>query len=366
MERQKQIVRVSVLGIAANAVLAAFKAVVGLVTGSIAVTLDAVNNLSDALSSVITIVGTKLASRAPDKKHPFGYGRIENVTSVAIAVIVLLAGLTSFRESVVKILHPESAEYTAVSLVIIAAAVLEKFFLGRNVKSSGEKTNTDHLIASGSDALFDSIISLSTLVAAAISLLFHVSIEGWLGAVISAVIVKAGVEILIDSLNAIIGYRIDSNLSRELKEAVTAYDGVLGAYDLSLHRYGPEKIVGSVHIEVDDAATARELHALTRRITADMLAKYGVLLTVGIYASNTRGEEERRIKEDVQSVTAEYPEILELHGFYVDPETDRISFDLIVSFDADAHAVCAQVRERLLEKYPNRTFDIVLDSDISD
>ena len=359
MERQKQIVRVSVLGIAANAVLAAFKAVVGLVTGSIAVTLDAVNNLSDALSSVITIVGTKLASRAPDKKHPYGYGRIENVTSVAIAVIVLLAGVTSFRESVVKILHPESAEYTAVSLVIIAAAVLVKFFLGRYV-------NSDSLVASGSDALFDSIISLSTLVAAAISLLFHVSIEGWLGAVISAVIVKAGIEILIDSLNAIIGYRIDSELSRELKDAVAAYDEVLGAYDLSLHRYGPEKIIGSVHIEVDDAMTARELHALTRRITTDILAKYGVLLTLGIYASNTRGEAERQLKADVQAVTAEFPEILELHGFYVDPETERVSFDLIVSFDADAHAVCAQVRERLLEKYPNRTFDIVLDSDISD
>lgn len=366
MERQKQIVRVSVLGIAANAVLAAFKAVVGLVTGSIAVTLDAVNNLSDALSSVITIVGTKLASRAPDKKHPYGYGRIENVTSVAIAVIVLLAGITSFRESVVKILHPESAEYTAVSLVIIAAAVLVKFFLGRYVKRSGEKLNSDSLIASGSDALFDSIISLSTLVAAAISLLFHVSIEGWLGAVISAVIVKAGVEILIDSLNAIIGYRIDSDLSRELKDAVAAYDEVLGAYDLSLHRYGPEKIVGSVHIEVDDAMTARELHALTRRITTDILAQYGVLLTIGIYASNTFGEEEQKIKADVLAVTAEHPEILEVHGFYVDPKTDRISFDLIVSFGADAHAVCTQVRERLLEKYPNRTFDIVLDSDISD
>lgn len=366
MDRQKQIVRVSVLGIAANLVLVAFKAVVGLVTGSIAVILDAVNNLSDALSSVITIVGTKLASRAPDKKHPYGYGRIENVTSVVIAVIVLLAGITSLRESFSKILHPESAEYTAVSLIIIGAAVLVKFFLGRYVKSAGEKYNSDSLAASGSDALFDAVISLSTFVAAVISLVWHVSIEGYLGVVISAVIVKAGIEILIDSLNAIIGYRIDSELSRELKDAVAAYDEVLGAYDLSLHRYGPEKIIGSVHIEVDDAMTARRIHALTRRITADILQRYGVLLTVGIYASNTQGDEEQKLRADVEAIAAEHPEILQLHGFYVDPDTERVSFDIIVDFSADAQAVCGAIHEKLAVLYPDRSFDIVLDSDVSD
>ncbi len=366
MERQKQIVRVSVLGIAANLVLVAFKAVVGLVTGSIAVILDAVNNLSDALSSVLTIVGTKLASRAPDKKHPYGYGRIENVTSVAIAVIVLLAGITSLRESFSKILHPESADYSVVSLVIIAAAVLVKFFLGRYVKRAGEKYNSDSLVASGSDALFDSVISLSTLAAAAVSLLWHVSIEGYLGVVISAVIVKAGVEILLDSLNAIIGYRVDSELSRSLKDAVAAYAEVRGAYDLSLHRYGPEKIIGSVHIEVDDSMSARELHALTRRISTDIMEQYGVLLTIGIYASNIGGEEEKRIRADVEAAVAEHPEVLELHGFYVDPETGRVSFDLIVDFSADARATCAAIREKLSALYPDRSFDIVLDSDVSD
>ena len=366
MERQKQIVRVSVLGIIANLVLVAFKAVLGLVTGSIAVILDAVNNLSDALSSVITIVGTKLASRAPDKKHPYGYGRIENVTSVAIAVIVLLAGITSLRESFSKILHPESADYSIVSLIIIAAAVLVKFFLGRYVKRAGEKLNSDSLVASGSDALFDSIISLSTLIAAVISLVFHISVEGYLGVLISAVIVKAGVEILIDSLNAIIGYRIDSDLSRELKEAVAGYDGVLGAYDLSLHRYGPEKIIGSVHIEVDDGMTARQIHALTRHITIDIVARFGVLLTIGIYASNTQGDGEQALRADVEAAVAEHPEVLELHGFYVDPETGRVSFDLIVDFSADAHATCAAIREKLSALHPDRTFDIVLDSDVSD
>ena len=366
MDRQKQIVRVSILGIAANLLLVAFKAGVGLVTGSIAVLLDAVNNLSDALSSVITIVGTKLAGRRPDKKHPYGYGRIENLTSVTIAVIVLLAGLTAFKESVDKILHPEASSYTAVSLVIIAAAVLVKFFLGRYVKAAGKKYNSDSLVASGSDALFDSIISLSTLAAALVSILWGVSVEGWLGAVIAAVIVKAGVEILLDSLNGILGARVDSELSTGIKEAVCAHDGVRGAYDLSLHRYGPEKTIGSVHIEVDDAMTARQLHSLTRAIAADIYTRYGTILTVGIYASNSEGEAETALKRAVEEAVAACPEVLQLHGFYTEPGTKRASFDLVVDFQADAQAVCAGILEKLKAAYPDYEFDIVLDSDVSD
>ena len=366
MDRSKQIIRISILGIAANLVLVAFKAAVGLVTNSIAILLDAVNNLSDALSSVLTIVGTKLAARAPDKKHPYGYGRIENVTSVVIAVIVLLAGITSLRESADKIFHPQPAEYTAASLVIVAAAVLVKFFLGRYVKSAGKKYNSDALVASGSDALFDSIISLSTLAAAVVSLLWHVSIEGYLGVIISIVILKAGLEILMDSLNGIIGARIDSELSTALKEQIAAYDGVLGAYDLSLHRYGPEKIIGSVHIEVDDRMTARELHALTRKITGDVYQSHGIILTVGIYASNTESAEEQELRARVEELLKAWPQVLQMHGFYIDPATGRVSFDLIIDFSADAGQTCAEIRQKLGELYPDRTFDIVLDSDVSD
>lgn len=228
MERGKKIIQISIIGIAVNLVLVAFKAVIGAATGSIAIIMDAINNLSDALSSVITIVGTKLAGKDPDKKHPYGYGQIEYVSSVTIAVIVLIAGLTSFKESFGKILHPEAANYTMESLVIISVAVLVKFLLGRYVKGEGKKYNSESLVASGTDAVFDSIISLSTLVAAAVSMLWKISIEGWLGIIISIIILKAGVEILLDSLNGIIGARIDSELSIKLKECICEYPGVMG------------------------------------------------------------------------------------------------------------------------------------------
>ena len=366
MNRSRQIVRVSIVGILANLVLVAFKAFVGLVTGSIAVILDAVNNLSDARSSVIMILGTKLAGKAPDKKHPYGYGRIENISSVTIAVIVLLAGVTSFRESLSKIFHPEAAAYTPVSLVIIAAGVAVKLLLGRYVKAQGEKLHSESLVASGSDATFDAAISLTTLLAAAVSMIWGLSIEGYLGVLISVVILKAGLEILLESLGSLIGSRVDSSLSAAIKERVTAHPEVQGAYDLVLHRYGPEKTIGSVHIEVPDRMTARELHALTRTISMEVFAEFGIILTVGIYAANDGSPQAAAIQARVRALAAEKPEILELHGFYLDTAAKHLSFDLIVAFGADAEAIRREMVETLAKEYPDYAFDVILDTDFSD
>ncbi|MCM1181916.1 MAG: cation diffusion facilitator family transporter [Roseburia sp.] len=367
MERSKKIIQVSVLGIAVNLVLVLLKAFVGIVTGSVAVIMDAVNNLSDVLSSAITIIGTKLAGKAPDKKHPYGYGQIEYVSSVTIAVIVLLAGLTSFRESLDKVVHPEAAEYTLVPMLIIAAAVVTKFVFGRYVKKQGEKYNSESLVASGTDGMLDSAISLSTLAAAAVSLLFHVSIEGWLGVVIAIIIFKAGIEILMESLSGIIGARVDSDLSGKLKRHICEYPQINGAYDLILHRYGPERIIGSVHVEVADDRTAGELHGLFRRIMEDVYANYGILLTIGLYAANTTDDACAQMKAKLSELIQEYPEVLQMHGFYVDTEKMEVSFDLIIDFKS---ARKTEIRDEILETmsaaYPQYGFQAVLDNDFSD
>ena len=192
MDRNRLIVRTSIIGIVANLFLSAFKAAVGLISNSIAVTLDAVNNLSDALSSVITIIGTKLANRQPDKKHPLGHGRTEYLSAMIVAAIVLYAGITSLVESVKKIIHPEIPDYTVVSLIIIASAVVVKLLLGRYVKAQGQKANSGALIASGEDARFDAILSASVLASAVIFLLTGLSLEAWVGVVISGFIIKSG------------------------------------------------------------------------------------------------------------------------------------------------------------------------------
>ena len=184
-ERERTIVRTSITGIVTNLLLVGFKAFVGLLSHSIAVILDAVNNLSDALSSVVTIIGAKLGAKQPDRKHPLGYGRIEYLSSMIVAALVLYAGITSLVESVKKIISPEPADYGTVSIVIIAVAIVVKLALGRYVKKRGEKVNSGALIASGSDALFDAVLSASVLASAIVLLIWGVSLEAYVGVVIS-------------------------------------------------------------------------------------------------------------------------------------------------------------------------------------
>ncbi|MBQ8080960.1 MAG: cation transporter, partial [Clostridia bacterium] len=265
-QRSKAIVRTSVIGILANVLLAAFKAVVGLLSHSIAVVLDAVNNLSDAMSSVITIVGAKLAEKKPDKKHPLGYGRIEYLSAMVVAAIVLYAGITSLVESVKKIIAPEAADYSVWSLVIIAEAVAVKVLLGRYVKAVGERVHSGSLIASGQDALSDAILSASVLLCALLYTWTGLSLEAYVGVVISVFIIKAGFSMLAETLDDILGSRISREVTDAVKATVLKDPQVLCAYDLILHSYGPDRLVGSVHVEVNDSLHAREIDELSRRV----------------------------------------------------------------------------------------------------
>ena len=195
MDREAKIIRTSVEAIIVNILLVVFKMFVGFLSNSIAIILDAVNNLTDALSSVITIIGTKLAGKAPDKEHPFGYGRIEYMTSAIIGAIIFFAGFTALQESWEKIVNPTAANYTTVTIIIVAVGVIVKFGFGRYVKRIGENVNSDSLIASGQDSVMDSVLSFSTLIAAFISIFFHISLEGYLGVIIALFIIKASIDI---------------------------------------------------------------------------------------------------------------------------------------------------------------------------
>lgn len=366
MDRSKVIIRTSIIGIFLNLLLILFKLAVGVLSNSIAIILDAVNNMGDALSSIITIIGTRLAGKAPDKKHPYGYGRIEYLASVLISVIVLVAGITSLRESVDKILHPEEASYSVVTLIILILAVIVKFVWGRHMKKTGESIHAQTLVASGTDSFFDAILSFATFVAAIINMLWGIGLEGILGVVISIIIIKAGFQMLLETLDSIIGTRADADLSKTLKEKIGSYGGVLGAYDLALHNYGPMELIGSVHIEVADTMTAKEIHGLTRQIAIDIYNEFGMILTVGIYASNTSEEEILAIKKDAAKIVEGEPLILQMHGFYGDSETKSVTFDLVFDFDADAEELQAKVEKRLSGLYPAYHFYVVVDSDYSD
>ena len=366
-QRDRVIIRTSVTGILANVLLAAFKAGVGLLTHSIAIVLDAVNNLSDALSSVITIVGTRLAGKAPDKKHPLGYGRTEYLTAAVISLLVLYAGITSLVESVKKILSPVTPEYTPVALLIVAVAVAVKLLLGRYVKGVGEKVRSDALINSGEDARLDAVISASTLAAAGIFLVFHISLEAWLGAVIALVIIKAGIDMLRETLSRILGERVDSQLAKELKQTVASFPEVYGAYDLVLHSYGPELLVGSVHIEVPDTCTADRLDHLERDIVSEVMKKHGVILTgISVYARNTRSDRAAQVFEDIRRQVMSHEHVLQIHGFHYHEAEKEVQFDLVLDFSPGREALFEEIRQELQARYPDHVFHMVLDADISD
>lgn len=366
--RDAVIIRTSVIGIIANVLLAAFKAFIGLASNSIAIVMDAVNNISDAASSVITIVGTKLAGREPDKKHPFGYGRIEYLSAMIISVLVLYAGVTAFTESVKKILHPETPDYSVVSLVIVAVAVVVKILLGRYVKSVGEKVNSDSLVNSGEDATLDSIISAATLIAAVIYLIFYVSLEAWLGAMIAVVIIKSGIEMLRDTLSKILGERADAELAREIKKTIISHSKVSGVYDLVMHNYGPDSYNGSVHIEVPDTLSADDLDKLIRKISVDVYSKHDVILTaVGVYSVNTKDPEAIEVRERVRELVLGSQYVIQMHGFYVDRVEKTMRFDMVISFDAkDRSEVYRQVLAKVQNAFPDYTLQVTMDTDFSE
>ncbi len=368
LSREITIIRASIIGIIANVFLAGFKAVVGLMTNSIAIVLDAVNNISDAGSSLITIIGTKLAGKEPDKKHPFGYGRIEYLSAMIISVIVLYAGITSFSESVRQIIHPETPEYTSVSLIIVAVAVVVKIVLGRYVKGVGIKVNSDSLINSGEDATLDSVISASTLVAAGIFLIFHISLEAWLGAIISVVIIKSGIKMLRDTISQILGERNDKELAKGIHDTVMSFPDVQGSYDLVLNNYGPDTWNGSIHIEVPDTYSADQLDQLIREITMKVISEHHVILTaIGVYSVNTKDEEIIQAKQQVEEIVFAHEYVRQMHGFYLIKDQKRMRFDIVISFDAkDRRAVYSEVVADVQKAFPGYRLEVAMDTDFTE
>lgn len=365
--RDQVIIRTSVIGILANVLLAAFKAVIGVISNSIAVTLDAVNNLSDALSSIITIIGTKLAGRLPDRKHPLGYGRIEYLSAMIVSGIVLYAGITSAVESVKKIIHPEKPDYSIVSLVIIAVAVLVKIILGRYVKAKGEQVHSGSLAASGSDAMFDAILSGSVLVTAIIYKLTGLSLEAYVGVVIAGFIIKAGIEMMIETLNEILGTRADRETTDRIKELLTEEPEVRGAYDLILYNFGPDRDFASVHLELPDTMTAKEIDRLTRKLERKVYRETGVILAgVSLYAFNTVNDEAAKIQKDVRDRVMAHDWAVQLHGFYVDTEAGEMRFDVVMSFDIKPREGLQILYEEIKGAYPEYDIQIVPDVDVSD
>ena len=365
--REHIIVRTSLAGILVNVFLAAGKMTAGLLSRSIAVVLDGVNNLSDALSSVVTIIGARLAGRAPDRKHPLGHGRIEYLSSLIVSALVIYAGISALVSSVDKMIHPEQPDYSVLTLVLLGVAIAVKLVLGAYVKKQGKRVHSVALVASGSDASFDAILSASVLVSALLFMLLKVSLEPYVGLLISAFILRAGIGMTRETISAILGQRADPETTRAVREILTSEPEIRGAYDLILHNYGPERNYASVHIELPDTMTVAEVDKLTRRMESKVFEETGVILTgIGIYSYNTGNDWASRIHNQVQEQVLKHDWALQMHGFYMDVKEKTLMFDVVLNFGTDPKEAIGQLTREVQEMVPGYTVAIVPDVGVSD
>lgn len=366
-KRNKTIIQTSIIGIIANFLLAAGKAVAGLIANSIAIVLDAVNNLTDAISSIVTIIGAKLSAKAPNKRFPLGYGRVEYISTLVVAGIVFFAGGTALVESIKKIIHPETPEYSLVTIILIIAAIIVKIGLSIFYRARGKKVKSGALTASGADAFYDAILSSSVLVSAIVFMIWHVSLEAYVGIIIAGFILKAAVEMILDSLTDILGGRPERDLTLKVKEIIMREPEILGAYDLIINNYGTGKNYASVHIELPDNMPVFQVDKITRHVELAVFKETGVILTgVGVYSYNTRDSEAAAMRTAITNKVLEHDWALQVHGFYVDYETKVIRFDVVIRFDIKSKEALEILHKDAEELYPDYDFMIVTDVDISD
>lgn len=368
MDREKQIIRVSIINMIGNLLLAATKGVVGTLTGSIAITLDALNSLADALSSVIAIIGTKLAGKQADREHPFGYGRVEYFASIAIAALILAAGLEALVESVRSIIHPTTPEYNVVTVVIVAVAAVIKFGLGALLLRKGKALGSGSLVGSGTDSLMDGGVSTATFVAAVLYMTVGLQVESWLAAIIAIMIVRSGVGLLRETISKLLGERVDPKIAARVERAVRSVDGVKFASGLVLLDFGPDRNAGAIHVTVDGRMTVAEFDSIAHAVQEKVYHECGIALaSVSPYPDSSYDESTHEIRASVAQVVWGHKDVVEMRGLYIDSAERRVRFDVVVEFHAlNDGELRRQIVEACEKNNPGWAFDVRIMPDVAD
>ena len=263
---------------------------------------------------------------------------------------------------------PEELDYNVTTLIVLIGGIIIKFVLGLYVKKKGRAIKSDSLVASGADAFNDAILSISVLASAIVYMIFNVNLEAYVGALVSVFIIKAGIELIKESINNVLGTRIESSLAKSIKKEVLKEKNVKGAFDLALNDYGPDKYLGSIHIEVEDTLSVADIDKISRRITKQVSQKYGVILhTIGVYSINTKDKNIIEAKKKVEKIVFAHKEVLQMHGFHLDAKDKTLSFDIIIDFKAEnCEKIYQDIYDAVQKEFKNYKITIVLDVDVSD
>ena len=364
-ERRKKIIGVSIIGIVANLLLGVLKAVLGLLSGSIALISDALNNITDSSSSLITIVGTKLAAKAPDKQHPFGHGRTEYLTSLLIGGIVFLTGFQSLISSVKVVFNKEDINTDITTVIIIIATIAAKILLGTFTENSGKKLNSTALIASGADAKNDAVVSVVTLISSILYMFAKISVDGIAGVIISVFILKTAYEVLSDTIKKLLGERVDGEMVRGIKDIVRNTEGVINCFDLILNDYGPDFYTGSINVEIEDERSIGEMYPILHEAQTKIYNKYNVFLVFGFYSVDVDDERYIKIKSLLQNYKDNERHIINYHGIVIDEKDKTIYCDITKDFDITGETIIENVNRILKEEFSEYNIHVNIDTEFS-
>lgn len=354
----------SVLGIIVNLLVAAIKVVLGLLSSSIAIVSEGVNNASDALTSVLTLVGTKLAGKKPDEKHPFGYGRIEYLTSLIIAIAIIVTGVEMLTSAVELIFHPADMDISYIALIAVAVSAVIKFFLGVYTIRMGKKADSGALVAVGLDCRNDSYVSIITIASAIVFIVFHISIDAYVGVFTSLLILKAGLEVLKDTISELLGRPGEAELAAKLYREIRSTEGVYNAVDMMLHNYGPEAYSGSVNIEIDHSKTVGEVYQFIHELQLRIMHEYNVTMVFGIYAVDNDHEEAKQARITVSNFVKSHENVKSFHAVYFDHNTNKLYCDLIVDYKLrDWEKLREEFTAYMAEHYPDKELELVIETE---
>ena len=361
--REGTVVTVSGLNILVNLIFAAIKVVIGLAVSSIAIVSEGVNNATDSATSLITIVGTKLSAKHPTEKHPFGFGRIEYLTSLLISVLILFTGAELMESSVKRIFEPQEMSISYVTMAIIAVSALVKLALGLYTIKEGRRVDSSSLVALGTECRSDSVVSVITLVTALVFLVFHVSLDAYAGIIMSLIVLKAGFEVLKETLSDILGQAGEKELAQELYRIIRAEPLVLNAADMMLHNYGPDSYSGSVNVEIDHSKTVEEVYAALHELQLRIMHEKRITMVFGIYAVDRDHAQIRQLREQVAAFVREQKHVTSYHALYIHPNGKDLYVDLVVDYDlADWEALRKEFTAYMAELYPDKHLELVIET----
>ena len=363
-ERQERIVRASVIGILANLCIAAAKILVGLAASSLAILSEGMNNAADAGSSFLTLVGTKLAARHPDAKHPFGYGRIEYLTSLIVSTLILYTGVSLLVSSVQSILHPAEMEVSVMAVALVAGSAVIKYLLGTYVIREGKQAESQALIAVGNEGRNDSFFSIVTIAVSVLYMLTRISLDAWAGVFFAVVILKSGFGTLAETASDLIGRPGKKELAQKLYQEIRSTEGILSAADMMLHDYGPDSYSGSVNIEIDHKENIGDIYEYLHALQLRIMHEYHVTMVFGIYAVNNDGAASKEMRLCIGRFIKDHEHVKSFHALYKSAETGKIYCDLIVDYElSDWDCLRREFLDYMKQFYPDNEVVLTIETD---